>query len=107
VRHTARDEHVSIPEPAERWPSACGQGEIVFSRRFAADAARRRPEFTEYRLADMDAAGTGVQVLWHTVPGVQAGTDAATGLLRSQPRAQLRTTGRQQRTGTSPPRRSS
>jgi len=78
VRHIAREEHVSIPEPAEQWPSAWGHGGIAFSRNFAADAARRLPEFTEYRLADMDATGIDVQVLPHTVPGVQAGLDAAT-----------------------------
>ena len=65
MRHAARDKHVSVPEPAERWPSAWGQGEIVFSRRFAADAARRRPEFTEYRLADMELAAAFVMRRHH------------------------------------------
>ena len=72
VRYIALEEHFSIPELAEQWPSAWGQGEIVFSRSSAADVARRPPEFTEYRLADMEAAGIGVQVLSRTVPGVQA-----------------------------------
>ncbi len=78
VRHVAREEHVSIPGPAEQRPSARGHGEIVFSRSSAADAARRLPQFTGCRLVDMDAAGTDLQVLSHTVPGAQAHLDAAT-----------------------------
>jgi hypothetical protein len=93
VRYIAGEERLSIPEPAERWPSAWGHGEGAFSRSFAADAARRLPEFPGYRLADMDAAGIDVQGLSHTVPG----------LLGGQRRDQRRTTGHQQRTGNSPP----
>ena len=48
------------------------------SRSFVADVERRLPEFTEYRLADMDATGIDIQVLSLTVPGVQADGDAAT-----------------------------
>jgi hypothetical protein len=55
-----------------------GQDEIVFSQSLAADVARRLPEFTEYRLAGMDAAGIDIPVLSCTVPGVQADVDAAT-----------------------------
>jgi 2,3-dihydroxybenzoate decarboxylase len=78
MRYVALEEHFSIPELAEQWPSAWGQGEIVFSHSFVADVERRLPEFTEYRLADMDATGIEIQVLSLTVPGVQADVDAAT-----------------------------
>jgi 2,3-dihydroxybenzoate decarboxylase len=78
MRYIALEEHFTIPELAEQWPSAWGEGEILFSNSFVADVERRLPDFTEYRLKDMDAAGIDVQVLSHTVPGVQADVDAAT-----------------------------
>jgi 2,3-dihydroxybenzoate decarboxylase len=76
VRYIALEEHFSIPELAEQWPAAWGPGEIVFSQNFVADVERRLPDFTEYRLADMDAAGIDLQVLSLTVPGVQADANA-------------------------------
>jgi 2,3-dihydroxybenzoate decarboxylase len=78
MRYVALEEHFAVPELAEHWPSAWGRGEIVFSQSFVADVERRLPDFTEYRLADMDAADIDVQVLSLTVPGVQADADAAT-----------------------------
>ena len=78
MRYVVLEEHFSIQELADQWPSAWGRGEIVFSRSFVADVERRLPDFTEYRLAEMDATGIDIQVLSLTVPGVQADGDAAT-----------------------------
>lgn len=78
MRYTALEEHFAMPELAEQWPSARGEGEILFRQSFIADVERRLPESTKYRLKDMDAAAIDIQVLSHTVPGVQADVDAAT-----------------------------
>jgi 2,3-dihydroxybenzoate decarboxylase len=77
MRYIALEEAFSIPELAGHqpppWPAA-----NVFSRRLLAEWARKLPDFTEYRLPEMDAAGIDVQVLSLTVPGLQADIDAAT-----------------------------
>jgi 2,3-dihydroxybenzoate decarboxylase len=76
MRYIALEEAFSIPELADRqappWPAN------RFSQRHLADWARKLPDFTEYRLPEMDAAGIDVQVLSLTVPGLQTGVDAAT-----------------------------
>jgi predicted TIM-barrel fold metal-dependent hydrolase len=76
MRYIAIEEAFSIPELADRqappWPAN------RFSQRHLAEWARKRPDFTEYRLPEMDAAGIDVQVLSLTVPGLQAADDAAT-----------------------------
>lgn len=70
MRYIAIGEAFSIPELAERqsspWPAN------RFSQRHLADWGRRLPDFTEYRLPEMDAAGIDIQVLSLTVPGLQA-----------------------------------
>lgn len=76
MRYIALEEAFSIPELDDHRPSFWG--ELRFSQRYATDFARRLPDFTEYRLPDMDAAGIDVQVLSLTVPGVQVDVDAAT-----------------------------
>jgi 2,3-dihydroxybenzoate decarboxylase len=73
MRYVALEEHFAIPELTAQWPSTWN--EIAFSRSFVADVERRLPDYTEYRLADMDPAGIDIQVLSLTVPGVQADTD--------------------------------
>ena len=78
MRYVALEEHFAIPELMRQWPSAWGEGEILFSQSFIGEVERRLPEFTEYRLKDMDAAGIDIQVLSHTVPGVQIDADPAT-----------------------------
>ena len=78
MRYIALEEHFSIPELANQWPAAWS--EIRFNKRFVEDVERRLPDYTEYRLADMDAAGIEVQVLSLTVPGVQADVDAKSAL---------------------------
>ena len=75
MRYVALEEAFSIPEldghQPPPWP------ENRFSQRSLADWARRLPDFTEFRLPEMDAAGIDVQVLSLTVPGLQADLDAA------------------------------
>lgn len=45
---------------------------------YAEEWLRKLPDFTQYRLPEMDAAGIDIQVLSLTVPGLQADLDAAT-----------------------------
>ena len=75
MRYIAVEEAFSIPELADSqsspWPAN------RFSQRYLADWGRRLPDFTEYRLPEMDAAGIDVQVLSLTVPGLQADIGAA------------------------------
>jgi 2,3-dihydroxybenzoate decarboxylase len=63
----------SIPELADRQPPPWPANR--FSQRLPADWARKLPDFTEYRLPEMDAAGIDVQVLSLTVRGLQADVD--------------------------------
>ena len=56
----------SSPWPANR-----------LNQRYLADWGRGLPDFTEYRLPEMDAAAIDVQVLSLTVPGLQADIGAA------------------------------
>ena len=74
MRYIALEEAFSMPELTDRqsppWPAN------RFSRRLLADWARKLPDFTEYRLPEMNAAGIDVQVLSLTVPGLQADIDA-------------------------------
>jgi 2,3-dihydroxybenzoate decarboxylase len=76
MKYIALEEAFSIPELANRLPLA-GFG-MRLSQRYAEDWSRRLPDFTEYRLPEMDAAGVDLQVLSLTVPGVQADIDAPT-----------------------------
>jgi 2,3-dihydroxybenzoate decarboxylase len=74
MRCITLEEAFSIPEEDGRqqlpWPVN------RFRRRSVADWARRLPDFTEFRLPEMDAAGIDVHVLSLTVPGPQGGQDA-------------------------------
>jgi 2,3-dihydroxybenzoate decarboxylase len=74
MRYIALEEAFSIPELTDRQPPPWPANR--FSRRLLADWARKLPDFTEYRLPEMDAAGIDVQVLSLTVPGLQADIDA-------------------------------
>jgi 2,3-dihydroxybenzoate decarboxylase len=78
MRYIALEEAFAIPELAvdEHRPAFWKQARI--SERYGKEFARRLPDFTEYRLQDMDEAGIDIQVLSLTVPGIQAYTDAAT-----------------------------
>ena len=76
MRYIALEEAFSIPELTGRQPPPWPANR--FSQRHLADWARKLPDFTEYRLPEMDAAGIDVQVLSLTVPGLQADVDPAT-----------------------------
>ncbi len=75
MRYVALEEAFSIPELEDHPSPWLG---FRFSQRHIADWARKLPDFTEYRLPEMDAAGIDVQVLSLTVPGLQANTDERT-----------------------------
>jgi hypothetical protein len=66
MRYIALEETFSIPGLPERQPSLWPG--LPLSQRHLADWARRLPDFTEYRLPEMDAAGINVQVLSLTGP---------------------------------------
>jgi hypothetical protein len=68
--YIAIEEAISIPELAERQSSLWPPNR--FSQPHLADWGHRLPDFTEYRLPEMDAAGIDIQVLSLTVPGLQA-----------------------------------
>jgi 2,3-dihydroxybenzoate decarboxylase len=72
MRYIALEEAFSIPELTGRQPSPWPG--FRFTQRHIADWARKLPDFTEYRLPEMDAAGIDIQVLSLTVPGLQADT---------------------------------
>jgi len=74
MRYVALEEAFSIPELDGRQPPPWPANR--FSRRSLADWARRLPDYTEFRLPEMDAAGIDVQVLSLTVPGLQGDQDA-------------------------------
>jgi 2,3-dihydroxybenzoate decarboxylase len=73
MRYIALEEAFSIPGLDDRQPSPWLG--LPLSQRHLADWARKLPDFTEYRLPEMDAAGIDVQVLSLTVPGLQADAD--------------------------------
>ena len=66
MRYIALEEAFSIPELTDRQPPPWPANR--FSQRHLADWARKLPDFTGYRLPEMDAAGIDVQVLSLTVP---------------------------------------
>ena len=74
MKYIALEEAFSIPE-LDRLPFG-GYGPRRNQRRVE-DWARKLPDFTEYRLPDMDAAGIDIQVLSLTIPGLQADIDPA------------------------------
>jgi 2,3-dihydroxybenzoate decarboxylase len=74
MRYIALEEAFSIPGLTDGQPPPWPENRL--SRRHLADWARKLPDFTEYRLPEMDAAGIDIQVLSLTVPGLQADIDA-------------------------------
>src|SRR5262245_61944047 len=74
MRYIALEEAFFIPELAERQPISDIK-DVIQIMPFKAECAerylRRLPDFTEYRLPEMDEAGIDIQVLSLTVPGLQ------------------------------------
>jgi 2,3-dihydroxybenzoate decarboxylase len=74
MRYIALEEAFYIPELGERQPMT-NDGIPRLPSRYNSETAQRfaarLPDFTEYRLPEMDEAGIDVQVLSLTVPGLQ------------------------------------
>jgi 2,3-dihydroxybenzoate decarboxylase len=78
MRYIALEEAFSIPGLAEPMPELSSRVED-----YAQEWLRRLPDFTRYRLPEMDATGIDIQVLSLTVPGIQADIDAQTATERA------------------------
>ncbi len=74
MRYIALEEAFSVPELPDREPSPWLG--LPLNQHCLQDWARRLPDFTQYRLPEMDEAGIDIQVLSLTVPGLQADMDA-------------------------------
>jgi 2,3-dihydroxybenzoate decarboxylase len=73
MRVIALEEAFSAPDLLP-WP---GPAAVGMPPRWVGEWGRRLPDFTELRLADMDAHGVDVQVLSLTSPGLEGVTDPA------------------------------
>jgi 2,3-dihydroxybenzoate decarboxylase len=74
MKYIALEEAFSIPD-LDRQPFARSDSRRV--HRLVEEWSRKLPDFTEYRLPEMDAAGIDIQVLSLTIPGLQADIDPA------------------------------
>jgi 2,3-dihydroxybenzoate decarboxylase len=75
MRYIALEEAFVIPELAELQPALQNLMRLM-EPESVEQYERRLPDFTEYRLAEMDDAGIDIQVLSLTSPGVQVDIDA-------------------------------
>jgi 2,3-dihydroxybenzoate decarboxylase len=75
MRYIALEEAFFIPELADLGP-AHRQLMRLLRPEFGERYERRLPDFTEYRLSEMDDAGIDIQVLSLTSPGLQVELDA-------------------------------
>ncbi|OIN78697.1 amidohydrolase family protein [Mycobacterium malmoense] len=77
MRYIALEEAFFIPELAERQPTSAHR-ELMRRMKPASGERyeRRLPDFTEFRLPEMDDAGIDIQVLSLTAPGLQVDIDA-------------------------------
>jgi 2,3-dihydroxybenzoate decarboxylase len=75
MRYIALEEAFFIPELADLQPAHQRLMQLM-KPEFADRYQRRLPDFTEYRLTEMDEAGIDMQVLSLTSPGVQVDIDA-------------------------------
>jgi 2,3-dihydroxybenzoate decarboxylase len=77
MRYIALEEAFYIPELAEMQPTSGHQRlRRPMKPEYAGYFDSRLPDFTEYRLAEMDGAGIDIQVLSLTAPGLQVDIDA-------------------------------
>jgi 2,3-dihydroxybenzoate decarboxylase len=77
MRYIALEEAFFIPELAEMQPTSGHQTLMKLMKpAYAKRYELRLPDFTEYRLAEMDDAGIDVKVLSLTAPGLQVDIDA-------------------------------
>ncbi len=75
MRYIALEEAFFVPDLADLQPAHQRLMQLL-KPEFAERYERRLPDFTEYRLAEMDDAGIDVQVLSLTSPGLQVELDA-------------------------------
>lgn len=75
MRYIALEEAFFIPDLADLQPAHQRLMRLL-KPEFADRYERRLPDFTEYRLAEMDEAGIDLQVLSLTSPGLQVDIDA-------------------------------
>ncbi|OBI93164.1 amidohydrolase family protein [Mycobacterium sp. 1245805.9] len=75
MRYIALEEAFFVPELADLQPAHQRLMQLL-QPEIAERYERRLPDFTEYRLAEMDDAGIDVQVLSLTSPGLQVDIDA-------------------------------
>lgn len=73
MKNIAVEEAFSIPGLADPMPGLSSR-----ATPYAEQWLRKLPDFTEYRLPEMDATGIDIQVLSLTVPGLQADLGAGT-----------------------------
>ncbi|AKN15597.1 amidohydrolase [Mycobacterium haemophilum DSM 44634] len=77
MRYIALEEAFFIPELAHLQPTSEPQRMMRrFKPEYTERFERQLPDFTEYRLPEMDNAGIDIQVLSLTVPGLQVDIDA-------------------------------
>jgi 2,3-dihydroxybenzoate decarboxylase len=76
MRYVALEEAFTIPDLPDL--SSALKGVVSHGKRdFVESFGRRLPDFTQWRIPEMDAAGVDVQVLSHTVPGIQQDLEPA------------------------------
>jgi 2,3-dihydroxybenzoate decarboxylase len=75
MRYIALEEAFFVPELADLLPAHQRLMQLL-KPEFAERYERRLPDFTEYRLPEMDDAGIDIQVLSLTSPGLQVDIDA-------------------------------
>lgn len=73
----AIEEAFTVPELLQRHPGLYDLGDIPISTEFGRRCAERLPDFTTWRIPEMDRCGVDMQVLSLTAPGIQAALPAS------------------------------